>query len=67
MYLFNFNLLKLLSDFCAYVTSNVPASSHVIAANEGNAVGIAAGYHLATGKSALVYLQVPPKTIFKIN
>lgn len=39
------------------MTSNVPSSSHVIAANEGNAVSVAAGYHLATGKSALVYLQ----------
>jgi phosphonopyruvate decarboxylase len=30
---------------------------HVVAANEGNAVGIAAGYHLATGKVPVVYLQ----------
>lgn len=30
---------------------------HVIAANEGNAVGLAAGYHLATGKTPVVYLQ----------
>lgn len=30
---------------------------HIIAANEGNAVGIAAGYHLATGKVPAVYLQ----------
>ena len=30
---------------------------HVIAANEGNCVGLAAGYHLATGKTAVVYLQ----------
>jgi phosphonopyruvate decarboxylase len=31
--------------------------SHVIAANEGAAVGIAAGFHLSTGKIPLVYLQ----------
>ena len=30
---------------------------HVITANEGNAVALAAGYHLATGKLPLVYLQ----------
>ena len=30
---------------------------HVIAANEGNAVALAAGYHLATGKVPVVYLQ----------
>ncbi|XP_065347798.1 phosphonopyruvate decarboxylase-like [Cloeon dipterum] len=48
---------SLLKDFCAFVTSNVPASNHIIASNEGNAVSIAAGYHLATNKSALVYLQ----------
>jgi len=30
---------------------------HMIAANEGNCVAIAAGYHLATGKIPIVYLQ----------
>lgn len=30
---------------------------HVIAANEGNALALAAGYHLATGKVGVVYLQ----------
>ena len=30
---------------------------HIIAANEGNAAAIAAGYHLATGKIPVVYLQ----------
>lgn len=45
-------------DFCAYVTQNAPKEKHVIAANEGNAVAIATGYHLATGKHPMVYLQV---------
>lgn len=31
--------------------------SHIIAANEGNAVALAAGYHLATGRVPVVYLQ----------
>jgi len=30
---------------------------HIIAANEGNAAALAAGYHLATGKVAVCYLQ----------
>jgi phosphonopyruvate decarboxylase len=30
---------------------------HIIAPNEGNAVALAAGYHLATGKTAVVYMQ----------
>ena len=30
---------------------------HVIAANEGNCVALAAGYHLATGRVPVVYLQ----------
>lgn len=30
---------------------------HIIAANEGNAVALAAGYHLATGKIPVVYMQ----------
>jgi phosphonopyruvate decarboxylase len=48
---------SLLKDFCAYVETNVPKTNHVITANEGNAIALAAGYHLATGKSSLVYLQ----------
>lgn len=30
---------------------------HIVAANEGNAVGLAAGYHMATGKFPCVYMQ----------
>ncbi len=30
---------------------------HIVAANEGAAVGLAAGHYIATGKPALVYLQ----------
>ena len=47
---------SLLKSFCAYVTDNC-GDNHVIAANEGGAVGLAAGHYLATGKSALVYMQ----------
>ena len=48
---------SLLKNFCAYVTDTAPRHKHIIAANEGNAVGIAAGHYLATGKPALVYMQ----------
>ena len=47
---------SLLKSFCAYVTDNC-GDNHVIAANEGGAVGLAAGHYLATGKPALVYMQ----------
>ncbi len=36
---------SLLKDFCAYVTDNASPQSHLIAANEGNAIALAAGYH----------------------
>lgn len=48
---------SLLKDFCAYLTSHTDARQHVIAANEGGAVALAAGWHLATGTVPLVYLQ----------
>jgi len=32
-------------------------AKHIIAANEGNCAAIAAGYHLATGKVPVVYMQ----------
>lgn len=48
---------SLLKDMCAYITDNLPAKQNIIAANEGGAMGIAAGYHLATGKVPVVYMQ----------
>jgi len=48
---------SLLKDFCAYVTDSVPAKEHIIAANEGNAIAIAAGHYIGTGHPALVYMQ----------
>ena len=47
---------SLLKSFCAYVT-DMCGENHVIAANEGGAVGLAAGHYLATGMPALVYMQ----------
>lgn len=48
---------SLLKNFCAYVTDNVSNEDHIINSNEGAAIGLAAGYYLATDKSALVYMQ----------
>jgi phosphonopyruvate decarboxylase len=48
---------SLLKSLCAYLTDNTESSNHVIAANEGAAVSLAMGYHLATGQLPLVYLQ----------
>lgn len=48
---------SLLKNLCAYITDNVSRMKNIIAANEGNAVGLAAGYHLATGKIGCVYMQ----------
>lgn len=48
---------SLLKDICAYITDNTPKERHVIAANEGGAIALATGYHLASGKIPLVYMQ----------
>ena len=48
--------LKHLCNFLLTKYGQDPAH-HVIAANEGNCVGLAAGYHLATGKVPVVYMQ----------
>lgn len=48
---------SLLNDFCLYMTNNIPDSHHVMAANEGNAIGIAAGNYMATGDIPVVYMQ----------
>lgn len=48
---------SLLKDFCAYVTDNTPSDKHIIAANEGNAVALAAGRYLALGEIGMVYMQ----------
>ena len=48
-----------LRPLCDYLmnTYGIDKNHHIIAANEGNCVAIAAGYNLATGKVAAVYMQ----------
>lgn len=48
---------SLLKNICACISAHTSHRQHVIAANEGAAIGIAAGYHLATGKIPMVYMQ----------
>lgn len=48
-----------LKALCNYLmnTYGIDPKHHVIGANEGNCAALAAGYHLATGKVPVVYLQ----------
>lgn len=48
---------SLLKNFCAYITDNAPSEKHIISANEGSATALASGYHFATGKIPLIYMQ----------
>ena len=50
------SLLKPLGDYLMDTYGTDP-HHHIIAVNEGNAAALAAGYHLATGKTAVVYMQ----------
>ena len=48
-----------LKALCNYLmnTYGIDQNHHIIAANEGNCTALAAGYHLATGKVPVVYMQ----------
>ena len=48
---------SLLKNICAYITDHCDAEHNIIAANEGAAVGLAAGHYLATGQPSCVYMQ----------
>ena len=48
---------SLLKNICAYITDHCDAEHNIIAANEGAAIGLAAGHYLATGQPACVYMQ----------
>ena len=48
-----------LKALCNYLMDKygIDPKHHIIAANEGNCTALAAGYHLATGKVPVVYMQ----------
>jgi len=48
---------SLLKEFCLCIDDFAPKDKHIITANEGNAIALAAGYHLATKSIPLVYMQ----------
>ena len=48
---------SLLKSVCAYITDHFDSYHNIITANEGAAVGLAAGHYLATGRPACVYMQ----------
>lgn len=48
---------SLLANLCSCVFDNAPRERNIITANEGNAVGLACGYHVATGRCGVVYMQ----------
>ncbi len=48
---------SLLKSLCAYIDNNLPAKQHIITANEGNAIALAAGHFLGSGHVAAVYMQ----------
>jgi len=48
---------SLLKNFCFYVSDSAEKENHIIAANEGNALSLGIGYHLATNKTPLIYMQ----------
>ena len=48
---------SLLKELCSCIAHTSRSGEHIIAANEGGSVALALGYHLATGKIPLIYLQ----------
>lgn len=48
---------SLLAEFCAFLEESGTPGNHLIAANEGNAIGVAIGYYISTGSLAAVYMQ----------
>lgn len=48
---------SLLKQICACITDSLSPEDHIITANEGAAIGLAIGYHIATREVPLVYMQ----------
>jgi phosphonopyruvate decarboxylase len=46
-----------LKELSYFIETNVNSDNHIVAANEGNAIGIATGRYLATSTPACVYMQ----------
>lgn len=48
---------SLLKEFCACISNKVSEDNHIIAANEGGAIGLGIGHYLGSGKVPFIYLQ----------
>ena len=48
---------SLLKNLCGYLEQNISSDHYTIAANEGNALSIGIGYHIATKKIPVCFLQ----------
>ena len=48
---------SLLKELCSCIKDNSDSKHNIIAANEGNAVALASGYYLSSGKLGVVYMQ----------
>jgi phosphonopyruvate decarboxylase len=48
---------SLLKNLCSCIKENTDSKHNITAANEGNAVALASGYHVASGKYGVVYMQ----------
>ena len=48
---------SLLKNLCACIKENSDSKHNIIAANEGNAIAIACGYHMSSNKYGVVYMQ----------
>lgn len=48
---------SLLANLCACIKENTATEKNIITANEGNAIAICAGYHIATQQYGVVYMQ----------
>lgn len=46
-----------LNGFCNYLSEHISEEKNIIAANEGNAIAIASGYHFCTKNIPMVYMQ----------
>ncbi|MBQ4529644.1 MAG: phosphonopyruvate decarboxylase [Lachnospiraceae bacterium] len=48
---------SLLKELCLCIKDLAPEEKNIIAANEGNSIALASGYHIVTGKYGVVYMQ----------
>lgn len=48
---------SLLKELCLCIRDKTSEEKHIVAANEGNAIALASGYHIVSGNYGVVYMQ----------